>query len=68
MSCGQINRHDTAESPIDLLKWAARFRQHATHFWRAHPSADDNCDLAISSRRIMPLSKGILEAFRMQDF
>jgi hypothetical protein len=32
MSCGQINRQDTAESPVDLLKRAARLRQHATHF------------------------------------
>jgi hypothetical protein len=32
MSCGQINGQDTAESLVDLLKRAARFRQHATHF------------------------------------
>jgi hypothetical protein len=34
MSCGQTNRQDAAESPVDMLKRAARFRQHAIHFGR----------------------------------
>jgi len=33
MSCGQVNRQGAAESPVDLLTRAARFRQHAMHFW-----------------------------------